>query len=365
MPEVSSAVTEALARWGNPSSFHAEGRGAVALKEEGRARVAALLNARPQEILFTSSGTEANAWALTGLAKAQEVRGRHLVVSAIEHSSILQTVRRMEKEGWEVTVVPVDRAGRVDPEELERALTPRTVVVSVQWANPEVGTVQPMAELVRRVKARGILFHTDAVAAAGRVLIDLQAVPADALSLAGNPLGGPGGVGALFLRKGARIWPQFVGGTQEEGRRAGTENLLGIVGMGKAAELAGKGLAQRAEQLNSLREMWVQGILAQIPRAVFHGHPAERLPGHLSVSFPGMEAESLTLALDLEGIAVGLGSACTARTVKASHVLKAMGVEEGLALGMITFSWGPETTREEIRRALEVLPKVALCGLLS
>ncbi len=350
---VRAAIEEALGSCGNPSSLHAGGQTAARLLKRARGQVAALTGSRPEEIFFTAGGTESNAWALRGLAKP----GSHLVVSAVEHLSVLQTAREMEKEGWSVTLVPVDAAGRVDPAAVEAALTPKTALVSVQWANPEVGTLQPVAEIARRVKAKGVLFHTDAVAAAGRVPLDLAAVPADAVSLASGPLGGPPGAGALVLRRGVRIRPLFVGGTQEEGRRAGTENLLGLAGFGAAAEQAARELPSLREKVLPLRERLVRGILKLFSEAVFNGDPADRLPGHISVSFPGADAEALVLALDREGVSVGLGSACSSKAVKASHVLKAMGAGDPQALGTITLTCGQETSAGEVDRFLETLPR--------
>ncbi len=343
---------------GNPSSPHSEGRASAQAVQKARAQVAALIGARSEEVIFTSSGTEANAAVLTGLAKAAEQKGKQIIVSSIEHLSILQTERRMEKEGWRITLLPVDRTGRIEPDSVEKALTPETALVSIQWANAEVGTIQPIAEISRRVKAKGVLFHTDAVAAAGQVPIDLKAVPVDALSLAANTFGGPAGVGALVIRKGIRFLPFLVGGAQEEGRRAGTENLMGIVGLGAAAAVASRELPALAQRLTSLRDRLVRGILDGIPGSAFNGHPSERLPGHASFSFPGVDAEALVLSLDLEGITVGLGSACSSRAVKASHVLKAMGIEDSSALGTITCTLGLRTTEMEIAKVLEVLPRV-------
>lgn len=363
LPEVASAMSRALAELANPSAPYAEGRAAARLRERVRAQVAALVGAHPEEIVFTSSGTEANAWAFRGLAEAragairqaQGIRRGHIVISAVEHLSILQTARQMEKEGWSVTRLPVDKAGRVDPEALEQALTPETALVSIQWASAEVGTVQPMAELVRLAKRRGALVHSDAVAAAGRVPVDVREVPVDALSLAGNVWGGPPGIGALYLRKGTRILPLFVGGTQEEGRRAGTENLLGAVGMGAAAEAAAQRLAGLAGRANPLREKLVRGILNLVPEAALNGHPTERLPGHASMSFPGTDAEALVLSLDMQGVAAGLGSACSFQARKPSHVLKAMGVADGHALGTVVFSFGFDTAEGDVDRVLGVL----------
>ena len=357
---VRRAIHQALEQAGNPSSPHAEGRGAARWLQEARAQVAASLGARSEEVLFSSCATESNAWALWGLCEAHAARGNHLVVSAVEHLSILQTVRRMEKRGWEATVLPVDRFGRVEPARLEEALTPRTALVSVQWASGEVGTVQPIAELARRVKARGILFHSDATAAAGQVAIDWMRCGVDALTLASGPLGGPPGAGALVLRRGTRIQPLLVGGAQEEGRRAGTENLLGMVGMAEAARAAAQELPDLQGRLAPLRDRLLRGILNDWPEARLNGHPTERLPGHLSISFPDLDGEALALALDLQGVAVGLGSACTAQTRKASHVLKAMGVEEAAALGTLVFTFGPQTTESQIDQLL-----VRLHGALS
>ena len=358
IPEARAVLQKALEQSANPSSLYAEGRRTSQAIQTARTQVAALIGADAQEIFFTSSGTEANHWALTALRSAQGKGGKHLVISAVEHLSILQTVRRLEKEGWHVSVVGVDSDGRVDPQKVERALTPETLLVSIQWANNEVGSLQPMEKLVRQVKAKGVLFHTDAVAAAGQVPIRVREIPVDALSLAANLWGGPSGVGALFVRKGVRILPLFLGGTQEEGRRAGTENLLGILGMGAAAEAAVRELPARAEKLTSLRDRLIRGILEQLPEATVNGHPTERLPGHVSVSVSGMDAEALVLALDMEGVAVGLGSACTAQTMKASHVLRAMGVEDSKALGTFTCTLGLENTVEEIQRFLDLLPRV-------
>ncbi len=377
-PAVRAAMEKALKELGNPSSLHREGRGAVQWRERARAQVAGLIGARAEEIFFTSSGTEANTWAIMGLARARESRGRHLVVSAVEHLSILHVVRRMEKEaclpdrqGWSVTKVPVDSQGRLDPEQVEQALTPETVLVSIQWANPEVGTLQPMEEIIHRLKGRarpgglgagragGILFHTDAVAAGGQVPIDMGKLPVDAMTLAAHTLGGPHGTGVLFLRKGIRIQPLFVGGAQEEGRRAGSENLLGIVGMGEAAHLASQELTQQGQRLAALRDRLMKGVFGRLPEAVLNGHPTQRLPGHVSLSFPGMDAEGLVLALDLQGVSVGLGSACSRQTMKVSHVLKAMGATDSHGLGTITCTMSPDTIEEEVDRFLEVLPQVA------
>ncbi len=375
-------MARAMAALANPSAPYAEGRAAARLLGAARAQVAALIGARPEEIVFTSSATEANLWALTGLARANAARGRRLVISAVEHLSILHVARQMEKqgaasssravsgpsagighcvphgEGWSVTLLPVDQAGRVDAAALEPALTPETALVSIQWASAEVGTVQPMAELARRARSRGVPVHSDAVAAAGRVPVDVREVPVDALSLAANVWGGPPGVGALYVRKGTRIPPLFLGGTQEEGRRAGTENLAGIVGMGAAAEAAARRLPDLPARANPLRDRLIRGILNLAPEATLNGHPTERLPGHASVSFPGTDAEGLVLSLDMQGVAAGLGSACSFQTRKPSHVLKAMGVGDERALGTVVFSLGSDSSERDVDRVLEILPRL-------
>lgn len=362
---IRAAIEEALGSCGNPSSIHAGGRAAALLLKRARGQVARLAGARPEDLFFTAGGTESNAWVLRGLAQSvRRTEGpsgtlyrNEIVVSAVEHLSVLQTAREMEKEGWSVTLVPVNAAGRVDPARVEEALTPQTALVSVQWANSEVGTLQPVAEIARRVRAKGISFHTDAVAAAGRVPLEMAALPIDALSLASGPLGGPPGAGALVLRRGVRIRPLFMGGTQEEGRRAGTENLLGIAGFGAAAEGAARELPSLQGKVLPLRERLVRGILDIVSDASFNGDPADRLPGHISVSFPGADAEALVLALDREGVSVGLGSACSSKAVKASHVLKAMGVGDRQALGTITLTYGQETSAGEVDRFLAILPR--------
>ncbi len=359
-PEVLESIRKGMTLVGNPSSVHAEGRASAQVVEESRVRVAGLVSSMSSEIIFTSGGTEANALALAGLSRAAQAqkKGRHLVISAVEHLSVLQTARFLEKEGFSVTHLPVDRCGQVDPGSLEAVLTPETVLVSVQWANPEVGTVQPIAELVRLAKKRKILFHTDAVGAAGQIPLSVQEVPADALTFAANTFGGPGGVGALFLRKGTRILPFLFGGAQEDGRRAGTENLLGIIGMGYAAEAARKRLPDLGERLIPLRDRLIHGILNKIPEATLNGHPIQRLPGHASFSFPGLDAEEVVLVLDREGVAVGLGSACSKMTMKASHVLKAMGIEEQRALGTITCTLSTGIAPDEVDTAVEVIAHV-------
>ena len=373
LPEAQAAMSAWLERVGNPSNhLHREGRVAAAALERARKAVAALIGASADEIYFTSSGTEANTWAIRGLVAAHRTKGKHLVLSAVEHISLLHTVRRLEREGYEVTHVPVDATGRVDAAQVERVLRPDTALVSVMWANHEVGTLQPIAEIARLVRARGVLFHTDAVAAVGSVEVSVTQTPVDALSLAANQFGGPAGVGALYVREGVGITPLFDGGIQEHGRRAGTENLLSIIGTGAAAEVIRQQQHAWFAHRRSLRDALEQALRMDHPACHVFGHPTERLPGHLCVAFEGIDGESLALGLDREGVAVVQSSACTSKVLKASHVLKAMGVPEPLAQGACLASIGWETTPADIEQAraafhtvVQQLHSLAVVGPLS
>ena len=347
-----------LERVGNPSNhLHREGRDAADALEHARTSVAALIGASPEEIHFVSSGTEANVWALRGLLAAHRTKGKHLILSAIEHISLLNTARRLEREGFRVTYVPVDATGRINPEEVARAIQPDTVVVSVMWANHEVGTIQPIAEIAQAAREREVVFHTDAVAAAGSLDVNVSAMAIDALSFAANQFGGPAGVAALYVRDGLRIHPLFDGGIQEHGRRAGTENLLGIIGMGAAADVARLQRAAWSAHRQALRDQ-LERLLREDAECHVFGHPTERLPMHLCFAFEGIDGESLALGLDREGVALVQSSACTSRTLKASHVLTAMGVSEALAQGacLATIGWDTEPT--DIPRAHEAIRTV-------
>jgi len=355
--EAAEAMRRALEAWGNPASGHREGRAAAQLREKGRGQAAGLIGAQPSELFFASSATEANSWALTGLAEAARRKGDHLVISAVEHLSVIHTARRLEKAGWRVTAVPVDGAGQVDVGALEEALTDRTVGVSIQWANGEVGTIQPVADWVSRVKARGIWVHADGTAAAGQIPLNVREIPVDALSFSAHPLGGPAGIGALYLRKGVRIEPLLLGGGQEEGRRAGTENLVGIAGFGAACEAAARALKAESGNPAAFRDETADRLTRLFPAGRINGAGAPRLPRLISFSLDGMDGEQWVGALDLAGVSVGLGSACSTGRIKASHVLRAMGVAERAALGTILISWDRRTDPAALKIFLERLPQ--------
>lgn len=358
-PEVREAMAPFLGEaFGNPQSLHAAGRRAQEAVEEAREDVAALVAAKPAEIVFTASGTEANNFAVKGLALGQKARGRHVVVSAVEHSSVLNSVKALERQGFTATLVPVDREGRVDPADVERVLTEETVLVSVMAANSEVGTIEPIAAIAAAAKKRGALVHTDAVAAAGIVPLDVQALGVDALSLAGDQFYGPKGGAALFVRKGVRILPLVDGGIQEGGRRGGTENVPAIVGLGRAARLARRDMDARRAALEPLRDRVLDEVPARIERVVVTGPRAGRLPHHASLCVEFVEGEAMLLSLDMKGVAAASGSACTSKSLKVSHVLLAMGLEHAIAQGSLVFSLLDGTTARDIDHLLEVFPPI-------
>jgi cysteine desulfurase len=357
-PAVLEAMAEALAgTFGNPSSVHRYGQQAKAAMDEARAAVAALLGADPSEVVFTSGGTEADNLALRGMAEAEADGRRHLVVSAIEHEAVLNTARALARRGWQVTYLPVDRAGYVQPDTLEAAMTPETVLVSVMHANNETGTLQPIAALADIAHRHGARFHTDAVQTVGKVPVDVGALGVDLLSLSAHKFHGPKGAGALWIRRGTRLVPTLTGGRQERNRRAGTENVPAIVGLGAAARLAGAKLdAGEGSRLAALRDRLEAGILDRIPGTAVNGGPGPRVPNTTNVSFEGIEAEALLIALDLEGIAVSTGSACSSGSLEPSHVLRAMGLPPHRVQSALRFSLGATTTETEIDHVLDVLP---------
>ncbi|MFO7173468.1 MAG: cysteine desulfurase family protein [Bacillota bacterium] len=364
-PRVAEAMVAAMqAEIGNPSSVHGFGRAARRLVEEARARVAALIGASPQEIFFTSGGTEADNWALRGTLMANRARGRHLVVSAIEHHAVLDCAAALEREGWEVTYLPVDSLGRVREEDLLAALRPDTVLVSIMHTNNEVGTVQDIPRLCALVKERdpNIVFHTDAVQAAGILPLDVKALGVDLLTISAHKIYGPKGVGALYARQGFRFAPILFGGGQERKMRPGTENLPGIVGFGVAAEIAREELPRRAEHARRLRDRFLKGVLERIPGVRVSGpNPLEDTvpchPGIANIAVQGVESEALLLALDLQGVAASSGSACTAGSLEPSHVIRALGLPPEYAAGAMRFSFGEANTEEDIDYLLEVLPQ--------
>jgi cysteine desulfurase len=359
LPEVLEAMLPYLREvYGNPQSLHHWGDEAREAIEEARGSVAALIGAQPEEIIFTSSGTEANNFAVKGLAMAQQSKGKHVVVSAIEHFSVLHSARTLEKWGFEVTEIPVDKHGLVDPDEVARSLRKDTILVSVMHANGEVGTIEPIAEIAKLTKEAGVIFHTDAVATTGTIPVDVRELGVDALSLAGNQFYGPKGVGALWLKKGTRIIPILDGGVQEGGRRAGTENVPAIVGLGKAAELAKAEMGSRMKRFSALRDRLIEGLPSRIERSFLTGHPIQRLPSHASFCIEFIEGESMLMLLNNQGIAAASGSACTSRALKASHVLTAMGIPHEIVHGSLLFSFGLENTKEDVDYVLEVLPPI-------
>ncbi len=360
LPEVREAMLPYLGEaFGNPSSLHDWGEPAREAMETARAQVAQLIGANAEEIIFTGSGTESNNFAIKGLALAQQSKGKHVVVSAIEHFSVLHSARTLEKWGFELTLVPVDKYGVVDPEEVRKSLREDTVLVSVMHANGEVGTIEPIKEIAQITRENNVVFHTDAVATAGTIPVDVDELGVDALSLAGNQFYGPKGVGALWVRKGVRIMPFLDGGVQEGGRRAGTENVPAIAGLGKAAELAKASMTSRTKHLTQLRDRLLTGLPGKIDHVVVTGHPQNRLPGHASFCVEFIEGESMLMLLDSQGVAVSSGSACTSRALKASHVLIAMGLSHAVAQGSILFTLGLDNTPEDIDYVLEVLPPIA------
>jgi cysteine desulfurase len=344
--------------FGNPQSLHSFGQPALEAVEEARARVASLINASAEEVFFTASGSEANNFAVKGMALAQRDKGKHLVVSAIEHQSVLNSVKSLERLGFQATLVPVDREALVEPQDVAKAITPQTVLVSVMLANSEVGSLQPAAEIARLCHARQVPFHTDAVAAVGNIPVDVKALGVDALSLAGDQFYGPKGSAALYVRKGVRLLPFIDGGIQESGRRGGTENVAGIVGLGTAAEAAANGLDRRAEKAQALRDRLIEELPRRVERVILTGHRTRRLPHQASFCIEFIEGEAMLLHLDMKGIAASSGSACTSRALKASHVLLAMGLDHALAQGSLIFSLLDSTEAEDLDYVLEVFPPI-------
>lgn len=345
-------------RFGNPSNLHDVGRDAKNAVEEARAKTAALIGAKPEEIFFTSSGTESNNFAVKGLAQANSQKGRHIVVSQVEHFSVLHPVKTLEKAGFTVTQVAPDRQGIVDPAAVANAITRDTVLVSIMHANNEIGTLQPVAEIGKITREKGVLFHTDAVASVGWVPVDVAALGVDALSLSGHQFYGPKGAAALFIRKGVRIKPQIEGGVQEDGRRGGTENVPALVGLGVAAELAAADLPARMAPVTALRDRLLAGLQARVPDMVVNGHPTLRLPHNVNVSFLYVEGESMLLFLNMEGIYVSSGSACTSRSLKSSHVLSCIGTDAAAANGTLLMTLGTGTTAEDVDHVLDKLPPI-------
>lgn len=359
LPEVREAMLPYLdALYGNPSCMHDWGDAAREGIETARNQVADLIAADPEDIIFTSCGTESNNFAIKGLALAQQSKGKHIVISAIEHYSVLNSAKTLEKWGYEVTIVPVDKNGLINPKDVENSIRSDTILVSLIHASSEVGTIEPIKEIAQITKKRKVLFHTDSVAATGNIPVDVRELGVDALSLAGNQFYGPKGAAALWVRKGVRILPLMDGGVQEGGRRPGTENVPAIVGLGKAAESAKANLAERMSKLASLRNRLLAEIPSRIERVLVTGHLTERLPGHASVCVEFIEGEAMIMLLSSQGIAVTSGSACTSRALKASHVLIAMGLTHAVAQGSLLMSLGISNNDEDVDYVIQALPPI-------
>lgn len=358
-PRVLAAVVRYMAAdFGNASSIHSFGQVARKAMERARSQVADLIGAAdPREIIFTSGGTEADNLAIIGVARAMKDRGNHIITSAVEHHAVLHTCEALEKEGLRVTAVGVDEDGTVDPDEVREAMAEDTILISIMLANNEVGTFQPVADVARTARERGIPVHTDAVQAVGQMPVDVDELGVDLLSMSGHKIYGPKGVGALYIRRGTRIRPMEYGGHHERSLRPGTENVAGMVGLGEAARLAAEELSHRKGHLTRLRDRLINGLL-RMEGVHLNGHPHERLPNNVNVSIEAVEGEAMLLNLDAQGIAASSGSACTSGSLEASHVLLAMGMKHELAHGSLRMTLGRDNTQEDIDYVLEVLPGI-------
>ena len=358
-PRVKEAMIKHIETiFGNPSSDHQVGQPALQALDKARGQVAALLNAAPQEVVFSSGGTEANNHALKGAAIGLRERGRNIITSNIEHKSVLNSLRTLRLLDYRVTSLDVDSYGLVDPAAVEAAIAPDTIIISIMLANNEIGTIEPIADIAKIAKKHKIVMHTDAVAAVGNLPVDVQELGVNLLSLAANQFYGPPGVGALYVRKGTPIWPLLDGGVQENKRRAGGENLIGIVGLGMAAEMARLEMPKRLPHMQALKERLAQGLLKHVPEIRINGHPSQCLPHLLSLSVEYVEGESLMLMLDEEGIIVATRSACASGSLRASHVLIGTGLDFATAQGTLVFTLGRENTEADIDRVIKVMPGI-------
>ncbi len=358
-PEVKQAMEPYLTEaFGNPQSLHSFGNTAKQAIEEARSKVAQLIGAQPEEIYFTASGAESNNFALKGIAWAYREKGNHIITSAIEHHSVLYSAKTLSKWGYEITTVPVDKYGIVDPDTVRKALKKTTILISIMHANNEIGTIEPIKEIAQIAQEHKVPFHSDGVATVGQIPVNVDDLGISALSLAGHTFYGPKGAAALYLRKGTRIMPLIEGGVQEGGRRGGTENVAGIVGLGKACELAQREMVKRIEHTQRLRDRIIQELPKKIERVYLTGHPQKRLPNHASFCIEFIEGEAMLLFLDDEGIAAASGSACTSRALKASHVLLALGIDHALAQGSIVFTLGKDNSDSDIDALLTKLPPI-------
>jgi len=358
---VHPVVAEEMIRYitgnfGNPSSMHSYGRTARKAMEEAREKVSLGIGAQPEEIVFTAGGTESDNMAIKGAAYANRNQGNHIITSAVEHHAVLDTCKYLEKEGFSVTYLPVDRFGMVSLESVADAINDKTILISIMHANNEVGTIMPVPEIGRLARERGILFHTDAVQSMGKIPVDVNEIQADFLSVSGHKFYAPKGVGALYIRQGVPWLPVRHGGGQERNRRPGTENVPGIVALGKAVELALADMKEESPRLVRLRNMIINGVMEKIPHTHLNGHPEKRMPNHVNLSFEFIEAEALLLSLDLEGVAASSGSACSSGSEKSSYVLSAMGVPKELARSSLRLTLGRDNTEKDVDYLLEILP---------
>lgn len=358
-PEVVDAMLPYFTEtYGNPSSIYNEGRTARVAVEKAREQVANAIGASPKEIYFTGSGSEADNWALRSTARALSKKGNHIITSAVEHHAVLHTCQDLEKQGFEVTYLPVDKYGMVSPDDVKAAIKDTTIMISVMFANNEIGTIMPIAEIGKIAKEAGIVFHTDAVQAVGNVEIDVKAMNIDMLSLTAHKFHGPKGCGALYVRQGVKLMSFITGGAQERMRRAGTENVPGIVGLGKAIELATANIKEKQEKLIALRDRYIKKVLETVPYSRLNGHPTERLAGNANISFEYIEGEGLLLSLDMKGIAASSGSACTSGSLDPSHVLLAIGLKHEQAHGSLRTSFGEDTTVEDIDYMVDAIAEI-------
>jgi cysteine desulfurase len=345
-------------KFGNASSIHSFGREAKVALEDAREKVAKLFNCAPSEIYFTSGGTESDNLAIKGVAFANRRKGKHIITSSIEHHAVLESCKYLQKEGFEITFLPVDKYGFVDPDEFGKNIRNDTILVSIMHTNNEIGTIQPLNELANITKEKGVYFHTDAVQSAGKIPLDTEKIPIDLASISGHKIYGPKGVGAIYIRKGVRITPLAHGGHHERSRRAGTENIPGIVGLGKAAEIALRDMEDQYRHLKSLTEAFFKKLHEKIVDISLNGHSEKRIPSTLNISFKGVEGESIILSLDMKGVAVASGSACTSGSLEPSHVLSALGIDPAIAQSSIRFGFGRGNTMEDVDYVCEVLPEI-------
>jgi cysteine desulfurase len=358
-PEVVEAMLPYFTdAFGNASSIYSYGREARGAVEEARTKVAELIGARSEEIIFTSGGTEADNYALKGVAYANERKGNHIITTSIEHHAVIEVCKFLEKRGFRLTYLPVDKYGLVDPDDVKRAIIDKTILISVMHANNEVGTIEPVEEIGKIAREAGVCFHTDAVQTMGHIPVNVDKLKVDLLAISAHKFYGPKGVGALYARKGTRLVSFMHGGEQEKRRRAGTESVPAIVGLGKAVELAGQEISKEAERLAYLRDKLIKGLGEKIDHIRLNGHPMRRLPNNVNVSVDFVEGESLLLNLDLEGICASTGSACSSAILEPSHVLLALGLPPEQAHGSLRFTLGRENTAADVERVLEVLPGI-------